>query len=46
MADSKLFNKQKKKHVSMGEQIAGVVMNNTAKYMGVSAQNTVQVLEY
>ena len=29
----------------MGEKIAGFV-NSTANYMGGSAQNTVQVLEY
>lgn len=45
VADSILLNKQKKKHVSMGEKIAGFV-NSTANYMGGSAQNTVQVLEY
>jgi len=42
--DTKLLNKQKKKHASMGEKIAGIV-NSTANYMGGSVQNTVQVPE-
>jgi len=39
VADSNLLNEQKKKNVSMGEKIAGI-MNSTTNYMGGSVQNT------